>query len=260
MPVHDWAKLDAGMFHAYHGAWITHLMEALNGGLLPEGYYALAEQHFGRRIADVLTLHAPGSPGEPGGSPDLPGSGPPPPGGPALGLAEAPPRVGRRLTASPETAYRAARRTLTVRHVSGHRIVALIEVVSPGNKDRAANVEEFVDKIDAALQAGCHVLLVDLFRPGPDDPRGMHGALWERYDPQEYDLPDDRPLTLASYVAGLLPEAFVEHLELGSLLPEMPLFFRPDAYVPVPLEATYGLAHGGMPAFWLDVLEGRWTP
>lgn len=58
MPVHDWTRVHAGTFHAFHTAWVTHLSEALNGGVLPSGYYALPEQHLGRSIADVLTLHA----------------------------------------------------------------------------------------------------------------------------------------------------------------------------------------------------------
>jgi hypothetical protein len=33
MAVHDWTRVDAGTFHAFHTAWITHLSEALNGGL-----------------------------------------------------------------------------------------------------------------------------------------------------------------------------------------------------------------------------------
>ena len=61
MPVHDWTRVDAGTFHAFHLGWITHLSEALNGGILPPGYYAMAEQHGGRIIADILTLRSPPS-------------------------------------------------------------------------------------------------------------------------------------------------------------------------------------------------------
>src|SRR5947207_14836040 len=92
MPVHDWVRVEAGIFHAFHVAWIPELRKALNGGLLPEGYYALAEQHTGRSIADVLTLHASPAPLEP-----LPL--PPATGGTAL--AESPPRVRRRQTFEP---------------------------------------------------------------------------------------------------------------------------------------------------------------
>ena len=58
MPVHDWTKVDAGIFHDFHNVWIGLLRNALNEGLLPDGYYALSEQHAGKYITDVLTLHS----------------------------------------------------------------------------------------------------------------------------------------------------------------------------------------------------------
>src|SRR5271156_4150329 len=134
MPLHDWSRVDAGTFHDFHNSWIVHLKETLNGGLLPQGYYALSEQHSGRFIADVLTLHASPLSAEPL---------PPPMGG--LALAEAPPKVERKLTVS--AAARSHRRTLTIRHVTGHRIVALLEIVSPANKDRLQHIEDFVAKV-----------------------------------------------------------------------------------------------------------------
>ncbi len=45
MPTHDWTKVEAGIFHDFHHAWIEEIKRALNGGLLPVVYYALAEQH-----------------------------------------------------------------------------------------------------------------------------------------------------------------------------------------------------------------------
>lgn len=56
MPVHDWTRVDAGIFHDCHTVWVGHLRTAFNEGLLPAGYYALAEQHAGQTIADVPTL------------------------------------------------------------------------------------------------------------------------------------------------------------------------------------------------------------
>ena len=29
MPIHDWTRVDAGTFHAFHTAWVTHLSEML---------------------------------------------------------------------------------------------------------------------------------------------------------------------------------------------------------------------------------------
>jgi hypothetical protein len=154
---------------------------------------------------------------------------------------------------------RARQRLLAIRHVSGHRLVAVIEIVSPANKDRADHVADFVNKAELALDRGVHLLVADLFPPTTRDPQGMHGALYERRA-LEYDLftlPADRPLTLASYAAGPRVEAYLKHIAVGMPLPDMPLFLRPDRYVKVPLEATYQAAYQGMPEFWREVLEGR---
>src|SRR5205085_12427203 len=56
MPIHDWSRVNAGTFHDFHLAWIAELRRVLNGGLLPAGYYALAEQVAGEVAPDVLTL------------------------------------------------------------------------------------------------------------------------------------------------------------------------------------------------------------
>jgi hypothetical protein len=248
MPVHDWTRVEAGIFHAFHVAWIPEIGKALNGGLLPEGFYALAEQHAGHVIADILTLHASPASLEP--LPLPPGTG-------GTAVAEAPPRVQRRETVEPATLAR--RRTLAIRHVSGHRLVALLEIMSPANKDRPQTAEQFAAKAVEALDAGIHLLMVDLFPPGPGDPEGMHGLVRRRLERWEepYALPADRPVTLASYAVGPQVEIYLEHLAVGASLPEMPLFLSCDRYVNVPLEATYQEAYRGMPAFWRHVLEGR---
>src|SRR5262245_62169594 len=44
MPIHNWTRVDAGLFHAFHHNWITSLSAALNDGVLPPDYYALPEQ------------------------------------------------------------------------------------------------------------------------------------------------------------------------------------------------------------------------
>jgi hypothetical protein len=247
MAIHDWTRVDAGIFHDFHTVWIAEIRTALNGGLLPQGYYALAEQHAGAHVADVLTLH--GQPPQPGDLQPLP----PATGGTAL--AEAPPRVRRRHTVEPTALAR--RRTLAIRHISGHRLIALLEIVSPGNKDRGDHLDAFAAKAASALEYGVHLLVVDLFPPGPHDPEGIHGVILRRLEPSAapYDLPDEEPLTLASYVAGVKIEVYLEHVAPGGPLLEMPLFLRPDRYVSVPLEATYEAAYRGTPEYWRKVLE-----
>jgi hypothetical protein len=245
--VHDWTRVDAGIFHDLHLAWIAELRRVLNGGLLPQGYYALAEQHAGKTIPDVLTLHA---------SPPGQGARSAPSGNGGTAVAQAPPRVRRRHTV--EFRGPAHPRTVAIRHVSGHRLVALLEIGSPANKDRPKTVEDFASKAVSALIAGIHVLLVDLFPPGRHDPYGMHGVISQRLQrtDEPYDLPSDEPLTLAAYEVGNQIEVYLEHLAVGANLPEMPLFLESERYVHVPLEATYQSAYRGVPAIWRNLLDG----
>ena len=44
MPIHDWTRVNPGIFHHFHLEWIGDLSRVLNRGLLPPDYYALAEQ------------------------------------------------------------------------------------------------------------------------------------------------------------------------------------------------------------------------
>lgn len=246
MPAHDWTKVDAAYFHDFHTAWITHLKESLNEGLLPAGYYAASEQHIGGWIADVLTLH-------------VPDRGPPPPrlpGNQGIALADAPPRISHKLVAD-KAAYRKRQRALTIRHVSSHGIVALVEIVSPANKDRPTSVKDFAEKVDSVLLKGIHVLVADLFPPGKHDPQGIHGAIWTSYSATPCVVPSDQPLTLVSYRADGVVEAYIEHLKVGDPLTDMPLFLDADYYINIPLELTYQMAYRGLPAYWRDEIEGR---
>jgi hypothetical protein len=63
---HAGTRLDAGTFHAFHTLWISEIMKALNAGLLPKGYYALAEQAATRMQTDMLTLRVNPPRGKPG--------------------------------------------------------------------------------------------------------------------------------------------------------------------------------------------------
>src|SRR5439155_12282467 len=133
-------------------------------------------------------------------APSEPMSLPPATGGAIV--AEAPPRVRWKKTVEPAALER--RRSLAIRHVSGHRLVAVVEIVSPANKDRASSVEEFAAKVVSALDAGVHVLAIDLLPPGPHDPQGIHGVIDQHLEEADelYDLPAAEPLTLAAYAAG----------------------------------------------------------
>lgn len=252
MPVHDWTRVSAGTFHAFHLAWLAELQKSLNRGLLPEGYYALAEQVAGEIGPDVLALQIGGRDAAGGGRSNG-GSESDDEGG--VAVAVAPPHV--RLTATLNEAHLATvrRRRLVIRHSSGDRVVAFVEIVSPGNKDRSRMLESFLNKAVSAILGGVHLLVIDLFPPGAFDPEGIHGAIWSSLDGPGYEAPDDAPLTLAAYSASPWCRAYVEPTAVGTPLIDMPLFFTGDHYVNVPLEATYQAAWEGVPDRWRRVIE-----
>jgi Protein of unknown function (DUF4058) len=246
MPIHDWTRVEAGIFHHFHHDWITEIARALNRGILPADYYALAEQYAAGFGPDVLTLQ-----GDRNGDADDAAS--PGPGAPG-GVLVAAPKL--RPTAETDMAfYRRKQSTVAVRHVSGDRIVTMVEVVSPGNKASRNALRSFVEKAAELLDKRIHLLIVDLFPPGRRDPQGIHGEIWEEIAGQEYAAPADKPLTLAAYESGLTIRAYVVHAAVGDVLADMPLFLEPEKAVEAPLEATYNAAFAEVPRRWRRVLE-----
>jgi hypothetical protein len=234
MPLHDWSRQPAGNYHAFHNSWIAELQKALNRGLLPPGFMALGEQIAGEFGPDVLTLRTQEAAARPitGG----------------ILLAERPPAVRHRYEAPSEALrYAAKRRTVVIRHVSDQAIVAVIEIVSPGNKQSRSAVQTFVEKLSAFLARGVHVMIIDPFPPGVHDRTGLTPLIWEQVCGEALTAEECESL-VASYQAGSPMMAFVEPIPSGSPLPEMPLFLTPEVYVNVPLEATYQAAWEGMPA------------
>jgi Protein of unknown function (DUF4058) len=245
MAVHDWTRVSAGNFHDFHCTWIPQIKNRLNEGVLPPEYYAQVEQVSGEIIPDVLTLHA-----EPVFETlDTVNEG----GGTATAVAAVPPQV--RFTAELEIdTYALMAREVVIRHSSNDRIVALIEVLSPGNKSSQATFQALLTKATAALRQGCHLLLIDLLPPGPRDPQGIHGAVWSELGDDTYTAPPEKPLTLVAYSAGLTKKAYVEPFAKGDTLTAMPLFLTASTYVSVPLEDTYQAAYRGVPRRWREIL------
>lgn len=244
MPIHDWSRVGAGTFHDFHTAWTTEIRNVLNERILPPDYYAMAEQFAGPFGPDVLTLQSMDADGSESAS-SFVGS---------MALATAPPQV--RFTAiAEEDAYLAKQRALVIRHQSNDRVVALIEIVSSGNKGSRRALDAFIDKAISALRQGYHLLILDLHQPGPRDPEGIHAAVWAELGEAPYIAPPDKPLTLVAYSAASPKTAFIEPMAVGDALPDMPLFLESETYVNVPLEATYLAAWRGVPKRWQRVLQ-----
>jgi len=105
------------------------------------------------------------------------------------------------------------------------------------------------------IQQGVHLLVIDLFPPTKRDPQGIHKAIWDEFEDEEFAAPADKPLLIAAYDAGPPPVAYVEPFAVGDVLPDMPLFLKPQFYVPAPLEATYQTTWNVFPTLLKGLLE-----
>src|SRR5438445_185014 len=116
MPVHDWTRVDAGIFHHFHHSWIEESQRAINRGLRGTDYYALAEQITGNLGPDVLTLDRLEKGRPPAGKPKAARKR----GGTALQTVK--PKLRFHITTPPPW-YANRRKSVTIRHISEHRIV-----------------------------------------------------------------------------------------------------------------------------------------
>jgi hypothetical protein len=230
MPVHDWSKVEPNLFHDFHQTWTIAIRNALNAGILPKDYSALADQRSGGMIPDVLTVERPAN-GKHGKDPTRGGN-----------VLVGRPKTRFAFQATKSLLAESANRIL-IHHPLGE-IVCVIEIVSPGNKNGKAAFDKFVDKSVRLLQNGIHLVVVDLFPPTTRDPQGIHKAIWDQIEDNEFNLPSKQNLTLASYVAPdplaeLNTTAYLEFIGVGESLTDMPAFLDHDHYVYVPLETTY---------------------
>ncbi len=241
MAIHDWSRVSAGIFHDFHQAWTIEIRNELNRGALPPRYFAMAEQVVGGPIPDVITLQRRKTIGEE----------PPTRGGTAV--AEAPPRAAYVTSATSDCYARRANR-IAIRHELG-QLVAVLEIVSPGNKASRYALQAFLAKAEEILRQGIHLLIVDLFPPSTRDPQGIHKAIWDAIQEEPFELPPDKPLTVAAYEAGEPLTAYVEPVAVGDLLPSLPLFLEPGLHVPAPLESTYQTTWAKCPEVIREVVE-----
>lgn len=241
MPIHDWSRVDAGLFHDFHQAWTIEICNVLNSGVVPTEFFSLiAEGAINRPIPDLITLQRRTTAIESGGT-----------GG--IAVADAPPRA-RFVALAEADMYAAKANRIVVRHHLG-RVVAVIEIVSPGNKSSQHALRSFADKAGELLLQGINLLVVDLFPPSRRDPQGIHKAIWERICDESFELPADKPLTAAAYSAGSPKKAYVEPIAVGDLLPSLPIFLDEGTYVPAPLETTYNLTWSKCPQPVREVVE-----
>jgi hypothetical protein len=128
--------------------------------------------------------------------------------------------------------------------VSGRRLVAAVELVSPANKDRPEHRRAFVAKCATLLQNHVCVAIVDLVTTRSSNLYGELLELFGQIDPDLTDIPP--PLyavssrwALAPSVKNWLLETWLHPLSVGQSLPTLPLWLAANLAVPLDLEASY---------------------
>ena len=113
MPIHDWTRVDSGIFHHFHLNWIAEISTALNNGVLPQGFFALVEQMVSGPVPDVVTLRGDSRP------PLSDADG-------GIAVANAPPRA-HFITSAHVDPYASRANRIAIRHRWG-KVVAVIEI------------------------------------------------------------------------------------------------------------------------------------
>jgi hypothetical protein len=216
-------------WEAFHGRWATAMSDALNE-TLPQNYFAESQVTLGTRVeVDVATLTQ-------GAAPESPDSG---------GTATA---VQTRLWAppTPVAVFPAFFPDDFAVHVfsseAGPTLVAAIELVSPGNKDRAETRRAFAAKCAAYLQRGIGLMVVDIVTSRHAN---LHDDLMELLGQVEgLTFPTPTPLYTTAYRpahrAGRNEiDLWREPLALGQPLPTLPLAVRGLGCLAIDLEGTY---------------------
>lgn len=212
----------------FHGNWAVEIKRQFNRRVLPPGYYAAAQVHIGSRVEiDVASFHQGNGTGSTGDA-----------GGVAL-QTWAPPTATLTMPAT----FPDELEVQVFQTTAGPTLVAAIEFISPGNKDRPETRRAFVAKCASYLQQGIGLVIVDVVTVRHAN---LHDDLVTFLEhPAEFRFPAATELYAAAYrptrrTAGDFIELWREGLAVGGRLPVMPLALRGGPTVPVDLESSYG--------------------
>jgi hypothetical protein len=129
---------------------------------------------------------------------------------------------------------------------AGRPLVGIIELVSPGNKDRPAACEAFVAKCIAYLRRGIGVVVIDVVT---ERHANLHNQLMEAIGGDSPTLMPDTPIYVSSYRPVHRRGSHANEIEvwpyaatIGQPLPAVPLGLRGGPVVLLDLESTYTAA------------------
>ena len=139
MPLHRWPNTRIS-WESFHTSWLVRLADHLNTDRLPTGFVARPTEHILGIGPDVLTLRE-GS--DAGSGQDI------------VTLPRADVEVRFTPNQAPQFVGVYSRYDET-------KLVAVVELISPGNKSRPATIDAFTGKCELLLTDGIHLVLVDL--------------------------------------------------------------------------------------------------
>jgi hypothetical protein len=218
-------------WEGFHGLWAAALVEKLNRDLLAEEYYADMHVHIGSQVeVDVASLASSREAGESSAG-----------GTATVTQVWSPPATDLILP----TVFPDEIEVQVFATVTGAALVAAIELVSPGNKDRPEARQAFAAKCVSYLTRGIGLIVVDVVT---NRLVNLHNEVIGLLGRQEPFL---LPPTATTYAVGYRPsrqpsgdqiELWPKPLRLGQPLPTLPLALRNAGVVPVDLDETYSEA------------------
>lgn len=220
-------------WESFHSSWATRLADALTERWLPPNYIAEENAHLGPSVeidVGAFEQESRTTAAEANG-----------------GVATAGPKVWAPSAADGGFAA-VFPDTFEIRVLctdTGPKLVAAIELVSPGNKDRASERRAFAIKCASYLYQGVSVILVDIVT---NRRANLHNEILELMGGiASLHLPPESNL----YVVAYRPlrrgtedviDVWRSPLALGSPLPTLPLGLRADLAIAVDFEETYAEA------------------
>jgi hypothetical protein len=215
-------------WEGFHGRWAAAISDALNESL-PADYFSEFQVTLGTRIeADVATFQEDRSPAT------LHDNG-------AMALATktwAPPAPAAVMAAVFPDDFEVQ----VFSNLDGPTLVAAIELVSPGNKDRNETRTAFVAKCAAYLQRGIGLIVVDIVTSRHANLHDELVVLLGRTEGLVFVT--STPLYATAYRPAHRDhrneiDLWRSALTLGQELPTLPLAVRGLGCLPIDLEATY---------------------
>ena len=213
-------------WHAFHHAWAASIARHLNRQVLPAGYVAAPNVQFGARIEiDVGAFATESAPATTSGAlATLPMVLPPP-------------------TTTIATRFPDTVEVVIVQQEGGPQLVAAVELVSPSNKDRPLARRTFAAKMLSYLSQGVALVVVDIVTSRTANLHHVWLTLMGEPAGGRAETPDCPLYATAYRPIQRQGEAAIDlwlfPLQVGAVLPTVPVFLQADLRVPLDLELTY---------------------